>query len=60
MSQPDNPAAFQVLKNHPAEVPEDWVQTLEHGLPTSAEERAMVFGTALHALHPDTTRAART
>ncbi|MCX5338243.1 hypothetical protein [Streptomyces sp. NBC_00140] len=52
LSQPHDPTPLQILKDHHTDVPHAWIDTLESGLPTSPEERATLFGTALHALRP--------
>ncbi|MCG7202331.1 hypothetical protein [Streptomyces arenae] len=51
---PEDPCPAQVLKDHAANVPRDWIVTLEAGLPSAGGERATIFGTLLHAMHPGT------
>ena len=51
---PEDPSAAQVLKDHAADVPHGWIETLEAGMPSAEGERSMVFGTLLHAMHPNT------
>lgn len=55
-NHPEDLTAAQVLKDHAADVPADWIEVFESVMLSDGPERSMVVGTMLHAMNPATQR----